>query len=172
MDCDGHQGRQLLIPESAPIQRPVGFRVVILIPVYRDWQSAAPICRSVDEQLGSVAGRRRGGTIRRSRHPAFLRACPRTARRARLDIQAFVAGQAAAQQALNREPRIGGEIYDCVPRICSGSRRGPTYTPGWGCPGSPRCAPTGGGRSWSSTAGTPSFRGSPRESRSTSDRNC
>lgn len=32
------------------------FRVVILMPVYRDWESAALVCRAIDEHLASLSG--------------------------------------------------------------------------------------------------------------------
>ncbi len=34
----------------------MSFRVVILMPVYQDWQSAALVCRSLDEQLAAMTG--------------------------------------------------------------------------------------------------------------------
>ena len=36
--------------------KPDSFDVIILMPVYRDWQAAALLCRSLDRQLASTAG--------------------------------------------------------------------------------------------------------------------
>jgi hypothetical protein len=37
--------------EPSPAQAPIPFRVVILMPVFQDWDCAALVCRSLDEQL-------------------------------------------------------------------------------------------------------------------------
>jgi len=44
-----------LNPENSPTEA-VPFRVVILMPIYRDWQSATMLCRSLDEEIGRLDG--------------------------------------------------------------------------------------------------------------------